>query len=93
MTSDNPKYEEWLTTVANTRLIFNTIEELEDLLDNHSIHSNGIRRCYSSPQKLRAAYRDLKIQVEQITHGLINLDILLEDYSNAWNFFRQNLYR
>ena len=93
MTNDNPKYEEWLTTVANTRLIFNTIEELEDLLDNHSIHSNGIRRCYSSPQKLRAAYRDLKIQVEQITHGLINLDLLLEDYSNAWNFFRQNLYR
>ncbi|MGM9844062.1 MAG: hypothetical protein ACI30S_07575 [Muribaculaceae bacterium] len=93
MTNDNPKYEEWLTTVANTRLIFNTIEELEDLLDNHSIHSNGIRRCYSSTQKLRAAYRDLKIQVEQISHGLINLDLLLKDYSNAWNFFRQNLYR
>lgn len=53
-------YEEWLTAIANTRLLFNTMAELEDWLDNHSLHNNGVKRSFKSVQRMRAvniAYR------------------------------------
>lgn len=93
MIKDTTKYEEWLTTIANTRLIYNTMDELEKTLDNYSIHSNGIKRCFTSQQKMRSAYRDLKGEVELMTDGIVNLDHLILDYQKAWNFFRDNLYR
>ena len=93
MIQKSEKYEEWLTTIANTRLIYNTMDELEDMLDNHSIHSNGIKRCFSTPQKLRSAFRDLKVEVDLMTDGLINLDCVILHYKRAWTFFRENLYR
>lgn len=93
MIQESIKYEECLTTIANTRLIYNTIEELEDMLDNHSIHSNGIKRCFTSPQKMRAAFRDLNVEVEEMTEGIVNLEKLLFHYQRAWQFFRDNLYR
>ena len=86
-------YEEWLTTIANTRLIYNTMNELEDMLGNNSIHSNGIKRCFTSQQKMRSAYRDLKEEVDLMTNGIVNLDSVLLHYQKAWNFFRDNLYR
>lgn len=86
-------YEEALITIANTRLVYNTMEELESALDNHSIHNNGIRRSFPSPQKLRAAFRDLKEEVLLQTDGYINLERALRHYRKAWTFFRQNLYR
>lgn len=85
--------EEWLTTIANTRLVFNTMDELEFFLDNRSIHNNGIKRCFGTAQKLRSAYRDLKVEVLTQTEGLVNLDYVLEEYQKAWSFFRENLYR
>lgn len=93
MKKGNVKYEEWLTTIVNTRLIYNTMEELETMLDNHSIHNNGIRRCYFTQQKLRSAFRDLKVEVEQGTGGVIDLQRLMIDYQKTWSFFRENLYR
>lgn len=93
MTKEPTKYEEWLTTIANTRLIYNTIDELEDMLDNHSIHNNGIKRCFTTQQKLRSAFRDLKVEVEMMTDGIINLERVLMHYQRAWIFFRENLYR
>lgn len=93
MKQEQVKYEEWLTTIANTRLIHNSMEELEQFLDNRSIHSNGIKRCFVTKQKMRAAYRDLKVEVEDQTDGMINLDRVLFHYKKAWNFFRDNLYR
>ncbi len=93
MTNDTAKYEEWLTTVANTRLIYNTMDELEDMLDNHSIHNNGIKRSFSSYQKMRSAYRDLKVEVSIMTDGMVNLDRTIRHYQKAWAFFRENLYR
>lgn len=93
MQQESAKYEEWLTTIANTRLIYNTMNELEDMLDNHSIHSNGIKRCYSTSQKLRSAFRDLKGEVELMTDGLLDLDYVMTHYQRAWLFFRDNLYR
>ena len=86
-------YEEWLTTIANTRLVFNTMGELEQFFDNHSIHSNGIKRCFASKQKVRSAYRDIKIEVENMTDGIFNLDRVVYHYKKAWNFYRDNLYR
>lgn len=67
MIKDTANYEERLTTIANTRLIYNTMDELEEMLDNHSIHNNGIKRCFASQQKMRSAYRDLKVEVEYMT--------------------------
>ena len=93
MTKDETKYEECLTTIANTRLIYNTMDELEKTLDNYSIHSNGIKRCFTSQQKMRSAYRDLKGEVELMTDGIVNLDCLILNYQKAWSFFRDNLYR
>lgn len=93
MIKDTAKYEEWLTTIANTRLIYNTMDELENMLDNYSIHNNGIKRCFTSLQKMRSAYRDLKEEVELQTDGKVNLDRLLLHYQKAWLFFHDNLYR
>ena len=93
MTQETAKYEEWLTTIANTRLLYNTTEELESFMDNRSIHGNGIRRSFPSPQKLRAAFRDLKAEAERMTDGIIGLDRVLLHYKRAWTFFREHLYR
>ena len=93
MLKDTNKYEEWLTTIANTRLIYNSMDELEEMLDNHSIHNNGIKRSFPSQQKMRSAFRDLKVEVELMTDGFVHLDQMLLDYQRAWAFFRQNLYR
>ena len=57
--SEKPKYLEWLNTIANARLIFNTLDELEDYLDNHNIRTNGVKRCYNTEQKARAAFADV----------------------------------
>lgn len=93
MIQEPTKYEEWLTTIANTRLIYNTMDELEDMLGNNSIHSNGIKRAFPTQQKMRSAYRDLKVEVELMTDGIINLDRVILHYQKAWNFFHDNLYR
>lgn len=69
------------------------MDELENMLDNFSIHNNGIKRGFTSMQKMRSAYRDLKVEVELMTDGIVNLDRLLQHYLKAWNFFRDNLYR
>ncbi len=93
MKEETAKYEEYLTVIANTRLIYNTMEELEKMLDNYSIHNNGIKRCFTTLQKMRSAYRDLKVEVELMTDGTINLDRLILQYRKAWDFFHDNLYR
>ena len=90
ITEDAGKYEEWLTTIANTRLIYNTMDELETMMDNHSIHNNGMRRCFSSPQKLRAAFRDLKVEVGLMTDDTLHLDTLLKHYQRAWSFYQEH---
>ncbi len=87
------RYEEWLSTLSNTRFIYNTMSELERMLDNNAIHNNGIKRCFSSLPKLRSAYRDLKEEVAIMTNWTINLDSLMEDYKIAWTFFSKNLNR
>lgn len=92
-TEDTKIYEEWLTTIANTRLVYNTMDELEEFLDNRSIHSNGIRRCFSTPQKLRSAFRDLKEETSAMTEGFVNLEKLMILYKKAWEFYRDNLAR
>ena len=93
MQQEHTMYCDWLTTIANTRLLFNTIGELETFLGAQSIHNNGIKRSFSSAAKLRAAYRDLRCEAELMTNGRLNLDEVMEDYRCAWGFYRDNLYR
>jgi hypothetical protein len=93
MTDDTKKYEEWLTTIANTRLIYNTMDELETTLDNHSIHSNGIKRCFTSPQKMRAVFRDLMVETSLMTNYGVDLRSLLESYKETWTFYSDNFMR
>lgn len=87
------KYESRLVAIANTRLMFNTIEELEVFLGNHSIKSNGIRRCFATKQKLRSAYRDLKVESMLLTDELFDLDWLMCHYERAWIFYKTHLAR
>lgn len=87
------KYEEWLSCIANTRFLFNTIAELEEFLEAPSIHSNGIKRCFSSLQRLRSAFRDLHCEIADQTKDECDLKSILEDYKKAWYFFRDNLAR
>ena len=93
MIKEEPKYDDWLITIANTRLLYNTMEEFEAMMDNHSIHSNGIRRSFSSPQKMRSAFRDLKVEVSLMTDNNLELDIVLEQYKEAWTFYKEYLSR
>ena len=86
-------YEEWLTAIANTRLLFNTMAELEDWLDNHSLHNNGVKRSFKSVQRMRSAFRDLKEQVRLDTDEVIDLEELLAEYSEAWHFYDKHLAR
>lgn len=91
--TDQYKYEEWLSCIANTRLIFNTITELEDFLEAPSIHNNGIKRCFTSFQRIRSAFRDLSCEVDDFTNGSISLKLLLKEYKEAWDFYKDNLDR
>ena len=86
-------YEEWLTAIANARLLFNTMAELEDWLDNHSLHNNGVKRSFKSVQRMRSAFRDLKEQVQLDTDEVIDLEELLAEYSEAWHFYDKHLAR
>ncbi|MDD7319168.1 MAG: hypothetical protein SOZ80_04575 [Prevotella sp.] len=89
----NKEYDEWLATIANTRLLYNTMNELETFVDNHSIHNNGTRRCFGSLQKMRATFRDLLVEASQMTENNVDLEFLMRQYKKAWNFFKQNLSR
>lgn len=93
LSEETDKYEQRLSAIAGTRLIFNSLEELEIFLGNRAIHSNGIRRCFPSPQKLRSAYRDLKVEVSLMTDDLLDLDWLMRHYERAWDFYRSYLAR
>lgn len=93
MNDNISKYEGWLITIANTRLIFNRMEELEDMLDVHSIHSNGVKRSFSSHQRMRSAFRDLMVEVFEMTDYNVNLEVFLDDYKKAWAFYKDNLAR
>lgn len=87
------KYQEWLRIIANTRLIFNKLEELEDYLDNHSIKANGVLRSYNTEQKARAAFADLCMYVDKMTNGSVNLEQTMEQYEEASKFYQENLVR
>ena len=86
MKKEQIKYEEWLTTIANTRLVYNTMAELEEFLDNRSIHSNGMKRSFGSYQKLRSTFRDLKVEVGLQTDNLVT-PIRFIVFSNAIRIF------
>ena len=92
-TNPNNTYEEWLTTIASTRLLFNTMAELENWLDNHSLHNNGVKRSFKSVQRMRAAFRDLKEQVRLDTDEAEDLELLLGEYQTAWRFYEEHLLR
>lgn len=94
MTSDpTRRYENGLVTMANTRLLFNTLAELELFLGYHTIRSNGIKRCFTTPQKVRSAYRDCNAEVAEQAHHRFDLDWLLLHYERAWDFYRSHLSR
>lgn len=86
-------YEEWLTTIANTRLIFNTLDDLGIFLETSSLRSNGIKRCFPSLQGMRSAFRDLKCEVDEMTDGMIDLEKVIFQYRKAWIFYQANLSR
>ena len=91
--NEDVNYETLLSTIVNARLIYNTIEEYENKLDIHSLHNNGVRRCFNTNQKLKTAYRFFQVETRNLTHEELDLDEVLFDYSNAWQFYKKNLSR
>lgn len=91
--ADEKKYEEWLTMIVNTRLMFNTVRELEEVLDAYSIHNNGIKRCFPTPQKMRAAFRNLQVEVKHQTASDSELEYILEEYQRTWDFYKLHFAR
>lgn len=92
MDTNSHNYKEWLDTIANTRLVFNSLEEYEKFY-GHNFQGNGITRIFASKERRRSAYRDMKVEVEEQTDGYINLDTLMADYKQAWEFYKENLSR
>lgn len=88
-----PKYLEWLTVIAKSRLIFNTMEELETYLDNHNIAANGMKRVYPTEQKQRSTFNDLYMYVRKMSDCSIKLDRFMKDYEKASDFYRMRLSR
>ena len=92
--SERPKYLEWLNTIANARLIFNTLDELEDYLDNHNIRTNGVKRCYNTEQKARAAFADVCLYVgETAKMTSSGFCIMMEYYKQTSEYYRTKLSR
>ena len=63
------------------------------MMGTNSIITNGITRTFGSPQRLRAAFRDLRTEAELMTEGNVKLELLLPIYKKAWQFYRTNLSR
>ncbi|MDE7135349.1 MAG: hypothetical protein K2N91_01845, partial [Muribaculaceae bacterium] len=87
------KYESRLVAMTNIRLLFNTMAELEEFLGNTSIHTNGIRRSYPNFPRLRALYRDINVEVTDLTDDLFDFGWLMLHYERAWNFFTAHFAR
>ena len=80
---DESMYLEWLNVITNSRLIFNTLDELEDYLDNHNIRTNGVKRCYRNKQLARATFYDLYMYVEKATNSVLDLETTMKQYKKA----------
>jgi len=91
--TSEPKYAEWLNVIAKTRLVFNTMDELEDFLDNHNISSNGVKRAFPTSQKIRSAFNDLYMYADKVTDGIVDLGYFMSDYEEASTFFGNRLAR
>lgn len=63
------------------------------MMGTNSITTNGITRTFGSPQRLRAAFRDLRTEAELMTEGNVRLELVLPIYKKAWQFYRTNLSR
>ena len=91
--TDEPLYLEWLNVITNSRLIFNTLDELEDYLDNHNIRTNGVKRCYRNKQLARATFYDLYMYVEKASNSVLDLEITMKQYKKASDFYQKKLSR
>lgn len=87
------EYEIYVSTVVNSRLIYNTIEEYEDKLEMYSLHTNGVHRCFNSLKKLRSTFRDFHVETLCLTHNQLDLQNILDEYQYAWTFYKKNLSR
>lgn len=86
-------YSKWLTAIHNTRLVFNTTQELEKFLGEDSIHNNTILRIFPNQQRQRSAFRDLRVEVEEQTLGDVTLEKFLDEYQRTSDFYSKHLVR
>ena len=91
--SDYLKYEEYLTTIVNTRFLYNTISDYESKLGLFSLHSNGVKRCLNSYNKIRSAFRDFQVETSLLTNNTIQLEEIILDYKLTWDFYSEFLSR
>lgn len=91
--TETSKYREWLKTISNSMLIFNSSKELAEYLNRQGIENNGVSKSYKNDEDVRSAINDLRQLVREKTNGYLELDGLMERYKKTSAFFMEKLKR
>jgi len=95
---DNPKnrkpnHLEWLRVIISSRLIFNTLDEYADYLENKNLKNNSLKSIYNTEFKQRAVFNDFKVYIHKMTNGYIDLEKLMYEYKEASDYYKKHLSR
>ena len=93
MEQDLEKYIGNLSVIASTRLVFNTMDDLQEFMGSNSISSNGIGRAFKNEEELRFAYNYMCKYVKEVSDEAYNLDDLLAEYKEASDYYKSYLSR
>lgn len=93
MERDLEKYIGNLSVIASTRLVFNTMNDLQEFMGSNSISSNGIGRSFKNEEELRFAYNYMCKYVKEVSDETYNLDDLLAEYKEASDYYKSDLSR
>lgn len=83
---DSIRYKEYLQTIFNTRLLFNTRKELADYIGMPSLANNSVEKI-KSPFQRKAIYSELAKEYDELTEGQTSLDGIMEAYQRTSLFY------
>lgn len=89
---DSIRYKEYLQTIFNTRLLFNTRRELAEYIGMPSLASNSVEKI-KSPFQRKAIYSELAKEYDELTDGQTSLDGIMEAYQRTSLFYFGHLER
>ncbi len=86
------RYKEYLQTIFNTRLLFNTRKELADYIGMPSLVNNSVEKI-KSPFQRKAIYSELAREYYELTEGQTSLDGIMGAYQRTSLFYAEHLAR